>query len=165
MYFEKFPITYYSLDDRNTVQTVRNIFLRVTIDQAIKDNLSIYDEYDILDGETPEIVADKFYNNSQYHWIVMHMNDVLDPRYDWPLSTANLSKYCDSKYVNPQATHHYENSEGYWVNSTAIGAVPVSNFQYEENLNELKRRIKVLKPQYIEAVIREFSSKLENING
>lgn len=165
MYFEKFPVTYYSQDDRKTIQIVRNIFLRININQLVKNNLSIYDEYDILDGETPEIVSDRFYNNSQYHWIIMHMNDILDPRYDWPLSTANLIKYCDSKYTNSQATHHYENSDGYWVNSTAPGAVPISNFQYEERLNENKRRIKVLKPQYLEAVIKEFDSKLEVING
>lgn len=165
MYFEKFPVTFYTLDDRRSIQTVRNIFLRVAIDTEIKDNLSLYDDYDVLDGETPEIVADRFYGNPQLHWIILHMNDMLDPRYDWPLSTNNLNKYCTSKYTNPQATHHYENSDGYWVNSTAVGAISISNFQYEEDLNEKKRRIKILKPQYLETVLREFTTKLESING
>ena len=94
MYFEKFPTTFYTLDDQKTVQIVRNIFLRLNINENIKNNLSLYDEYDVLDGETPEIVADKFYKNPQYHWLILHMNDILDPRFDWPLSTNNLIKYC-----------------------------------------------------------------------
>ena len=85
MYFEKFPTTFYTLDDQKTVQIVRNIFLRLNINENIKNNLSLYDEYDVLDGETPEIVADKFYKNPQSHWLILHMNDILDPRFDWPL--------------------------------------------------------------------------------
>lgn len=164
MYFERFPTTYYSLDDLNSVQVVRNILVRVLFSDEIKNNFSLFDEYDILDGETPEIVADRFYRNAQYHWVILHMNNILDPRYDWPLSTVNLRNYCESKYDNINDVHHYENSEGYWVNSTAPGATPVTNFMYEDAQNELKRRIKILKPQYLESVIRDFNSKLE-ING
>lgn len=165
MYFERFPTTYYTLDDQKTVQIVRNIFLRMVINDTIKNNLSLIDEYDIVDGDTPEIVSHKFYRNSQYHWLVLHMNDILDPRYDWPLSSNNLFKYCESKYANVYATHHYENANGDWVNSNYPNATAISNYTYEDRLNESKRRIKVLKPQYVEAVLREFTNKLEGING
>jgi hypothetical protein len=165
MYFEKFPITFYSLDNLETVQLVRNIFLRLSINQNIKENLSLYDEYDVLDGETPEIVADKFYKNPQYHWLILHMNEILDPRFDWPLSQNNLVKYAQSKYTNIYGIHHYVDSNGFIVNSTQVGATSVSNFDHEDTLNEKKRRIKVLKSQYVEAVNREFTNKLENING
>jgi hypothetical protein len=164
MYFSKFPYTYYSLDDVASVQVIKNILMRVQISEEIKDNLSVYDEYDITDGETPEIIADRFYGNSQYHWIVLHMNDIIDPRFDWPLSTHNLIKYCESKYDNINSTHHYVDTNGYVVNSTATGATSVTNFQYEEALNEEKRRIKVLKPQYIDAVVQEFNAKIQAIN-
>lgn len=165
MYFDKFPTTLYTLDDRETVQVVRNILLRISINDEIKNNLSLFDEYDIGDGETPEILADKLYGNPQYHWLILHYNDILDPRFDWPLSTHNLIKYCQSKYTNIYGIHHYINSDGYIVNSTEPGATSVSNYQYEDQENEKKRRIKILKPQYIEAVVREFNNKLEAING
>lgn len=165
MYFERFPTTYYTLDDQKTVQIVRNIFLRIAINDTIKSNLSLIDEYDIVDGDTPEIVSHKFYRNSQYHWLILHMNDILDPRYDWPLTSNNLVKYCESKYANIYATHHYENANGDWVNSSYPSATAVSNYTYEDRINESKRRIKVLKPQYVEAVLREFTNKLEGING
>lgn len=164
MYFAKFPVTFYSLDNGLTVQLVRNIFLRVVIGENLKQNFSYYDEYDVIDGETPEIVAYKFYSNAQLHWIILHFNDVLDPRFGWVLSQQNLLSFCQGKYTNINGVHHYENSQGYIVNSNASGAVPVTNFDHENRLNEEKRRIKILKPAYIEIILKEIDNKLEIIN-
>lgn len=153
MYFNNFPYTYYTLDDGATVQIVKNITLRVVLDQIIKTNYGMYYEYDIRDGETPEIVSYKLYNTTNLHWLVLHMNDIVDPRFEWPLSNYDLIQYVEGKYANPSATHHYVNSDGFIVNSTAPGAYPVSNFEYESSLNESKRRIRVLKADYVESVV------------
>lgn len=161
MYFKSFPLTYYSFDDGITAKVITNITLRAVINDQIKSNLSLYDEYDVRDGETPEIVSDKFYNTTLYHWLILHVNDILDPRYEWPLSTANLISYCQSKYDNIYATHHYEDSNGVVVNPDQIGAVSVSNYQYEDRINESKRRIKVLKPTYVSAITADFIKKLQ----
>lgn len=160
MYFEYFPLTLYTLDDGTTVKVVTNIFLRNVINDNIKNNLSLFDEYDIIDGETPEIVSQKFYRTPNLHWLILHYNDIIDPRFDWPLSTFNLIKYCENKYTNINSAHHYVNSDGYIVNSTETGATPVSNFTFEEELNESKRRIKVLKTNYVDALVREFIKKI-----
>lgn len=160
MYFGYFPLTLYSLDDGTTANLVTNILLRNVVNDSIKSNLSIFDEYDIIDGETPEVVSFKFYRTSKLHWLILHYNEIIDPRFDWPLSTNNLIKYCQNKYTNINATHHYVNSDGYIVDSTAIGALSVSNFQYEEELNEKKRRIKILKTTYVDSFVREFSNKI-----
>jgi len=164
MYFENFPYTFYSLDDRQTIQFIQNITLRAVINDKIKQNYSLYDEYDILDGETPEILADKLYNNSQYHWIILHMNDILDPRFEWPLSVNNLLEFVKAKYGanNVDSLHHYEDNEGYVVNSNAPFATPVTNFVHEDRVNESKRRIKILKPQYVSTVVREFKDAIES---
>ena len=52
----------------------------------------------MIDGETPEIVADKFYNDSELYWIILMANEMIDPRFDWPLSYVNLLNYVDNKY-------------------------------------------------------------------
>lgn len=163
MYFSNFPYTYYSLYDGANVQIITNVMLRAVVNEDVKNNLSLYDEYDVIDGDTPEIVADKFYNNPQYHWIILHMNDMIDPRYDWPLSTYNLQQYVESKYGsgNSAAIHHYVNANGYQVNANTAGAVSISNFQYEEEVNESKRRIKVLKPSYVSTVVADFTKKIQ----
>ena len=229
MYFKSFPYTFYSLVDAATVQVVTNITNRATLSKETKTNLSLYDEYDIKDGETPELVADKFYSNPELHWIVLHYNDILDPRFDWPLDTNNLNRYVTGKYNDVNAVHHYEDANGNYTNgnvyllssnaftnfsvndvltnntnigigyitskistsnvivsitsggfktgdqilkasNTAISAnitstvvisgTPVTNYTLEDENNEAKRRIKILKPVYVDAVVLDFKQKI-----
>lgn len=162
MYFQKFPYDVYSLDDLQSVQLVKDIFRRVTINDDIKNNSSIYDEYDIKEGETPERLADKIYGDSNYHWVILHVNEIIDPRFDWPLTTYQLEQYVGSKYgvANVQATHHWEDGSGNWVNNTYPSATAISNYTFEEEKNEDKRRIKILKPKYLAAIESEFDSKI-----
>ena len=132
MYFQNFPYTFYSLDDITTTQVVTNITLRVRLSDELKKNLSLFDQYDIKDGETPEIVADKFYTNSQLHWIVLHTNDILDARFDWPLDTNSLVLYAQGKYNNINAPHHYEDVNGVWTNAN-VYLNSSSQFTYFNN--------------------------------
>lgn len=167
MYFDFFPQTYYTLDNGNSVQVVTNIFLRAVINEQTKSNLTLYDKYDIQDGETPDIVAHKFYGFSGLHWLVLHINDILDPRFGWPLSNYGLIEYVNSKYENPQGIHHYEDSNGRIVDVSGLDEIPVdpvyypvSNFMYEDRLNESKRQIKMLKPEFVNKVVLEFRDKI-----
>jgi hypothetical protein len=227
MYFQNFPYTYYSLDNTKTVQIVTDITNRAVISDEVKNNLGLYDEYDIKDGETPELVADRFYNNPELHWIILQYNEIIDPRFDWPLDTNNLTRYVSGKYDNPNGIHHYEdtnliitngnviinanvsyldtgnvitNLSGLGVgyvsskltssniivtvttggfvagdiitdaanttnNSTitatnTITGIPITNYVYEDRVNESKRRIKILKTSYVDAVVRDYKKKL-----
>jgi len=232
MYFQDFPLTYYSLyDDLSNVKVVANITARVKLSDEVKNNLSLFDEYDIKDEDTPEILADRFYNNPQYHWIILHTNEILDARFDWPLSTNNLRKYVEGKYGgNLNAVHHYEDTTGAYVNgnvyinsssgftnfyvgnvinntsnngtavvtekisssnirilvsdggfvttnqvensgntlanciltaTNTVSGIPVTNLEYEDDVNESKRRIKILKARYVDGVVRDFKKQLE----
>ena len=129
MYFEAMPLTLYSLeDDRSNVKLVTNITTRIKINEEVKNQYGLYDEYDVRDGETPELVAEKFYNNSQLHWIILHYNNIIDPRFDWVMETNNLVKYVTDKYSNIYGIHHYEdtneaytNGNVYLLSSAAFG--------------------------------------------
>lgn len=233
MYFQKFPKTFYSLDDRATVQVVTNILQRVVLAQELQNNFSVYDEYDVRDTDTPENLAFQLYGDSELHWIILHYNNVLDPRFEWPLSVSNLVKVVEGKYAEKNGIHHYEDSNGNEVNgnviinassftginvaapivnltqtgigfitskpsatsiivtttkggfqtgdqialgtnnlitanvtsTTTISGTAVTNLLFEDRENELRRRIKVLKPQFIERVISEFESKMAIIDG
>ena len=229
MYFKSFPYTYYSLDDASTVQVVTNITNRVTLSDEVKNNLGLYDEYDIKDGETPELLADKFYGNPELHWLILHYNEIIDPRFDWPQDTNNLNRYVAGKYTNVNAVHHYEDATGNYSNgnvylisssdfsefsvndaitnitntgtgyvtqkisssnvrvtvttggfisgdrikntsntsssanitsTVVLSGTPVTNYTYEDGVNESKRRIKILKQSYVDAVVNDFKKKL-----
>ena len=231
MYFEAMPQTLYSLeDDRSNVKLVTNITTRVKINDQVKNQYGLFEEYDVKNGETPELVAEKFYNNSKLHWIILHYNDIIDPRFDWVMDTNNLVKYVTGKYSNINGIHHYEDANEAYTNgnvyllssaafgnftagdviinntdpgigyittktsnsnviitvssggfgsgdqiklnsnaqvtanitsTTTISGTPVTNYVYEDIVNEAKRRIKILKLVYVDPVVKEFKKNLE----
>lgn len=111
-----------------------------------------------MDGETPEIVAEKVYGNAEYHWIIMLVNDRYDYITDFPLPTYELENFIKDKYGvdNVYAIHHYIDSNGYVVDSSQAGATPVSNYQYEDAINESKRRIKLVSKDVIDTILKNF---------
>lgn len=135
----------------------RNIRFR----RDVLANITVYDEYDIVDGETPEIIAEKVYGNAQYHWIIMLTNDIYDYTAEFPLTQLAFDQYMIDKYGDQaDADHHFEDALGYTVNSDAPGAVSVSNRQYEEKINESKRRIKLISKDLISIVLKNFKDQL-----
>ena len=164
MYFENFPKFAYDFDvnGERKVLIVSDITTNIRFRKEILSNVTLYDEYDIKEGETPEIIAERLYGNSQYHWIIMLVNDRYDYIKDFPLTYTALTQYITDKYGvgNESDIHHYENSMGYIVNSDDPDAESVSNTTYEELLNESKRRIKVISSQLLEKIVQQFSDVL-----
>ena len=171
MFFTKFPKLAYDISGNNNYKLVTDILRRVKIKNAIKDNASLFDQYDVRNGETPEQIAYKIYGDAKYHWLIMLMNDITDRYYDWPLSDYDFEVYVTNKYSNPGAVHHYEitqssgrttsnGPEDYShkieVNSDAVGAEAITNYQYELRLQEQKRQIRILAPAYLPAFEQEF---------
>jgi len=111
-YFQKYPLTVFSLDEYKTGQVLPNLTVRSKFLSNVVTNASLYDEYDIVDGETPETTASKFYGDAGLHWIILQSNDILDPRFGWPLSPFDLKKFAEGKYNNINGVHHYENDSG-----------------------------------------------------
>jgi len=117
-----------------------------------------FEKHIIVDGEKPEILAHKFYGDSELHWIILYANGAsfLNPYYDWPMTNFDLQKFVDKKYTNINATHHYEDADGYEVDSTAPNATVITNFKYEEVKNDAKRVIRIIHPRYVDLVVDEF---------
>ena len=97
-YFNYFPKTVYTLNSLD-VETVTNITSRFGFEQSFKDNSAVYYEYDIQDGDTPEIIASKFYDSPEQHWAVLMINNIVDPQFDWPLDQRTIISYIDEKYL------------------------------------------------------------------
>jgi hypothetical protein len=158
-YFSNFPSIYYTFDNVSATLT-KNFMARVAVSDALKSNVTLYSPYTIIDGETPEIVADKVYGDPQLHWVILLTNEIIDPRYDWCLSQLNLDAMCEAKYTNMYATHHYETTDGYVVDASYPGAVSISNYQYEDRINEAKRTIKILNPNLVSEFVKEFTTAM-----
>lgn len=158
MYFKRIPTIYYpfNIGGQEVLKPVKDITFNVRLRKAILENVMLYDEYDIMDGETPEIIADRVYGASEYHWVIMLCNQQFSYVDDWPRPERTLFEYTQEKYEDPYAVHHYENENQFVVNSDTPGAYPVSNFEYEQRVNEQKRRIKLITPQLLGQLINEY---------
>jgi hypothetical protein len=163
MYFKEFPDFLYDFRYGTKLKTsiVKDITRNVRFRKEILSNITLYDEYDIIDGETPEIIAEKIYGNAEYHWIIMLCNDKYDYLTDFPLEEYALVKHIETKYgTTANNIKHYVDERGFIVNSNYPGAVPITNASYERDLNEKKRRIKIVSPQIINAIIKNFEELL-----
>ena len=107
MYFEQFPlIPYDSAGDGNS-KDVTNIFRRVAVRAKVKTNTALFDTYDVKDGETPEMIADRLYDDAKLHWVVLLFNEIHDRYHQWPMSTIQFEDYLNDKYGdNLSSIHH-----------------------------------------------------------
>ena len=159
-YFSKFPTIYYPfiINGKEEIKVVTDITRNVRAIKATLENIKLYEIYDIQDGETPEIISDKLYGTPLYHWVLMVINDKYDYISDFPLSQPELMKFIRQKYGegNEYDTHHYVNSDGFIVSAEQEGAVSVSNFQYEDQINESKRSLKIVSPAMMSRIVSQF---------
>ena len=163
MYFKDFPnLLYdfnYATDSKTSV--VKDITRNVRFRKEIFNSITIYDEYDILDGETPEIIAERIYGNAEYHWVIMVLNDKYSYINDFPMEENSLVKHMQSIYGETiSGIHHYEDANGFVVNQTVSGAAPVTNEEYERRINESKRRIKLISPDLLKVVLKNYKELL-----
>ena len=170
-YFDSFPTISYDVTGDKNFKTIRDITTRIRFKSAIQNNTALFAKYDVKDGETPEAIAYREYGEANLHWIVLVFNDILDPRYDWPLSQRDLNKFVKEKYTDPDGEHHREIAQSSGVTSILIrvesdgmGAAAVTNFEYEENVNVKKAQIRLLKSEFVGQIIKEFRSEM-GING
>ena len=172
-FFAQFPRIDYNLSGVNgNTNVVTDIFRRVKVRSKIANNVTLFDKYDVEEGEKPEDIAYKIYGDADYFWVITLVNNIVNRYYDWPLPEFVYQQYLKDKYSNPDAIHHYEvtqqsgkqTGEGpadyshkLEVNSDYPGAQSVSNREYEQRIQDKKRQIRVLSPQYLGAFEDEFT--------
>lgn len=171
-YFKGFPVIAYDfptgVDGKSVSYMVMDITKNVRFRKQILRDITLYDEYDIVDGETPEIIAKKVYGSPFYHWMIMLANERYDYVRDFPLSSSEFEEYIIDKYGSVQSAintvKYYQNSAGEIVfynpdtphlNYTGTRTA-VNCYDYEVNLNESKRRIKLISPSLLGTVMKNF---------
>jgi hypothetical protein len=177
MYFKNFQKGLYDIKGDGNLKLVTDLMTRVKVREKILNEAMLYDTYDVPNGEKPEDTAFKHFGSSQYHWVILLTNNITDRYYDWPLTDQDFETYITDKYDNPDAIHHYEITQSSGpqtgngpddyshkieVNSTEPGAQSVSNREYEQRLQDEKRQIKLLDPNYLLTFIDEFEKLVRN---
>ena len=157
-------------NDKITTKQVTDLFRRVKIKEKILDEASLYQEYDVPNGERPEDTSMKHFGDPQYHWVILMTNKGQDGFYDWPLDFRAFETFIKDKYANPDAIQHYEKAQSSGkttsndyshlieVNETEPGAMSVSNREYEERIQDTKRKIKLINPGFLPVLLEEFDN-------
>jgi hypothetical protein len=143
-YFSKYPEIIYDLTKPNS--TVDNLFIakdiirRVKLKENLSTNVFSYDEYDIQEGERPDILAHQFFNDSELAWIILLTNEIHDVLEDWPRTENELRKMIAKKYggSGPYALYGTGTSgmhlgEGYWYPIFLNEADAKSYNRYKQN--------------------------------
>lgn len=211
-FFNYYPSIFYNFEkNSNVYDIVTNITTKVSFDQDFKENSVVYYEYVITDGESPEVLAHKIYGSAERHWIILALNDIINPLNDWPIEQRALNKMIDKKYQSTEyannstlgagTTWARNNTYAYYkvetqknknldiifkkkikVDANTYANVSVSStdytlesnnivnititketqnyYDYEVEQNDNKRKIKILKPEFVQAVEEEFKNKV-----
>ena len=168
MYFKSFPIIPYDSVGDLQFKDVTNLLRRVGLRAKLKSNTSLYDTYDVKEGETPEMVAFKLYGDSELHWIILIVNNITDRYHQWPMNFSQFNEYLNDKYSNPDGIHHYETTQSSGDTKVKIqiendvdedaytGLTPVTNREYEESEQDAKRTIRLLDPSFVDQFVDEY---------
>ena len=173
-YFEPFPTIDYDIKKNGNTTEVTNLFLRYKILDVFKNQSAVYYNYSIKDGERPDVIAAKYYDDESLDWIILLINNIVDPQFDWPLDRRSFDNYITKKFGSVgtarETTHHYEQitqqqevlfdgtvipEEYFEIDLTTYNTLSldekriVTSYEYEERLNEEKRDIKLLSEDYV----------------
>ena len=178
-------------NDRKSVydyQTVKNIFKRAVIRNDIFDEVVAFTKYSVIGDERPDQVAYNFYGDSGLDWVVLTTNNIIHVRDEWPMGSQDFLTYLNEKYTTEQLSniHHYETKiirdfdgkliqpEGLTVPAghsitfldngvlkTESQLTSFSFLEHEIDLNDKKRNINILKPEYLSLFLEDFAEIME----
>ena len=169
-YFDMFPNIYYSAKGDGKFTIMKDILSRVKLIANVKENILGFDYYNVKDGETPEMIAHKYYGDINLHWTILVANDIVDYYEDWPMSVQRFEEFVKEKYDNPGGIHHYEITQTSGDTNVTIDVgmntveypseTAISNYQYEDSLQEKKRQIRLISTRHIDDFVKEFERKM-----
>jgi hypothetical protein len=138
-------------------------------------------QYNVQNGERPDIIAYKYYEDANLDWVILLTNNIIDPQFEWPLDDRSFERYIRKKYGSLEAakqTHHlYEKilrEQQVYFDGTIIPEKTVvvdketydltsptsrraiDKYTYELELNEARSQIKILDKRYIQGLLTTY---------
>ena len=169
-------------------QKVKNIFKRAVIRDDLFDEVVAFTKYSVVGDERPDQVAYNFYGDSGLDWVVLTTNNIIHVRDEWPMGNQDFLTYLNEKYTAEQLSniHHYEtklirDSRGRLIQPEGL-TVPAGHsisfldngvlrtesqltsftfLQHETDLNDAKRNINILRPEYLTIFLEDFEEIME----
>ena len=171
-FFQDFPKTTTTIDGiSHQITDITTAYQLIT---NKNEHIFFYQKYFVADGETPEIISQKIYNDPAYYWTILIVNNIINPYTDWVKYGQPFLNWINEKYPDGlNGIHHFWN-----VNTNSlcddyddkafrliIGNLPahinpVTNLEYETEENNKKREINIISTKYISQFAGYFSKML-----
>ena len=179
-YFKNLPRVNYDIfgTEPNNYRSVTNIMKRIKFKPKVLEDISDYYPYYVQEGERPDIISFQKYGSVAYAYLIMLINDIYDPNFDWPLSSQQFEQYITSKYGTVESamgtTKYYYQIIRAEVPRTGIAErIPEVKFivdettynaldqtlrttqtvyEWEDELNDNKRNIKLINSDFIQDI-------------
>lgn len=143
---------------------ITNLLARAKMRSVVNLTQSkIFIPYTIKDGERPETISEKVYGTTSYFWMVLYINEIKNVYEDWPKTAEVLNNYIINKYTSLEyaqnTAHHFEDTDGNWINESewnGTASTRFTLFDWEVKLNEDKRQIYLVRPEYQTKLAKEF---------
>lgn len=175
----------YRTNNNDPYVLAKNIFRRIKIRENLDDVILGFSQYTIANNSRPDQVALEVYGQMEYDWVVLLCNNIINVYDEWPMTEHELYQYLVRKYgvTHVEDVHHWETQEqkdlkGRIVLKGGIQVpedfyytrpdgsvvpklelvVPVTNYEYEAQLNDYKRNIYLLRKEYVSQFVDEFRS-------
>ena len=179
-YFSSIPNVDYDINgtEPNQFRSVTNIMQRIRFKPSVLENITDYYPYYVREGERPDIVSFNTYGTVAYSYLILLINNIVDPLFDWPLPSRQFENYIIEQYGSvsaAQSTNKYyyqivraevartgisERVPEYKIivdqttyNSLDASVRSAQNvYDYEVEQNDNKREIKLINPDFIQDI-------------
>ena len=187
-YFRNLPKVRYDINgaEPNKFLNVTNIMKRISFKPSVIEDITDYYPYRIKDGERPDVLSFEKYGSVAYAYLILLVNDIYDPLFDWPLSAQQFEKHITNKYGSVSSAM---NTTKYYyqiiraevartgtservpevkliVDETTYDALDEGErsvqtvYEWEEEENDNKRNIKMINPNFIQDIDYEVKRTL-----
>ena len=188
-YFRNLPRVGYDINGtgKDSFLSVTNIMKRVKFKPSVLDDISNYYPYFVKEGERPDIISHAQYGTIGYAYLIMLINDIQDPNFDWPLSSQIFEKFIINKYgsvtlaiagvknyyqiiraeVARTGTSERVPEVKFVVDETTYDALDtadrstLTDYDYEVELNDAKREIRLINPAFVQDIDYQVKSSLK----
>ena len=179
-YFKNLPRVNYDIfgTEPNNYRSVTNIMKRIKFKPKVLEDISDYYPYYVKEGERPDIVSHQKYGTVAYAYLIMLINDIYDPNFDWPLSSQQFEQYIRNKYGTVESAmsttkYYYQIVRAevartgvservpevkFIVDVTTYNSLGIdarttqTEYEWEDELNDNKREIKLINPEFIQDI-------------
>ena len=180
-------VSSYRINNVDPFKVAKNIFRRIKIREELDDIILGFTQYTIKNNQRPDQVALEVYGDMDLDWVVLLTNNIINLYDEWPMSEDELERYIDSEYEeDADSVHHWVTQKitdargrtlvnadrtvpENWTYTRPDGTAipkdelvrPISVYDYESEKNDQKRNIYLLRKEYINGFVEEFSDLVQ----